>query len=143
MRSCKNLEIFLEKLQCFPTKTIENFKLVKKSNQKSLFDDHQRYRSSYLVQSSFHDRSSSQVSSQLVISDNYYVVRHTALCFLQIIGFLFFVIFLCKKTNLKNEEIEKPLKKRRICSMGPLTNTNLEFLMPEQQIIGFDINMYC
>lgn len=141
MCSCKNVEIFFKKSQCFPKKTIENFKLVKKP-QKSLFDDHHRYRSSYLVQSSFHDRSSQTVNSQLIISDDYYILKHTALCFLQIIGFLFFIIILFKKNDLKKED-EKPLKKRRIVSMGPLTNTNLEFLMPEQQIIGFDINMYC
>lgn len=139
---CENVEIFLKKLQCLPKKTNENFKLIKKQ-QKSLFNDQEIYRSSYLVQSSFHDRLPTQKINSQLITDDYNVLKHTGLCLVQIIGFVVFVIILFKKNDQLNKIDEKPLRKRRICSMGPLTNTNLEFLMPEQQIIGFDINMYC
>lgn len=142
MSTCEKVNIFVEKSQCLAKKKIENFKLVKKQ-QKTVFDDQQRYRSSYLVQSSFHDRS--PTVSQLIISDDYCVLKHTTLCFLQIIGFILFVMVLRRKVHCEEvvkQETAVPLKKRRIVSMGPLTQTNLEF-QPDQQTIGFELDVYC
>lgn len=133
MSTCEKLNIFVKNSQCLTKKKMENLKFVNKQ-QKIVFNDQQRYRSSYLVQSSFHDKS--PTVNQLIISDDYCALKHTALCFLQIIGFILFVYVLRKKNcdEIKQETVV-PLKKRRIVSMGPL--------QPVQQIIGFELDVYC
>lgn len=153
MSTCENFIFFREKSQCRKRLKTARLKSVKKS-QKSLFDDNHKYRSSYLVQSSFHDRSLDRsmtiVTNQLIINDEYCVLEHTALCFLQLIGFLVFFLILRKNfdssdgaddSKIKKNENSQLLRKRRIVSMGHLTNTNL--LTDEQQKIGFELDVYC